>query len=879
MAGMVAGYATGTVGGNSVASVQVKTEAPNPIIQASVAKLFDATRKRLVETGTRNRLVHVNRANTRGNVINIVNERSDDVHARLVAAGETMRFLAIGPDKDEDRDEITFGDAPTEAFDANRYTDAQLETKLGPDALTKKLLKIYREAQTAEEESGVNILYLAIGFLTWFEDKSSSVPREAPLILLPVELVRNARTSTYDIRARDEEALTNLPLQQRLRDDFGIDLPEIDIGEEWKPSDYFADVATIIAQRQQWKIEPDAIQLGFFSFSKLLMFRDLAIDAWPEGALAAHALTRGLLYEGFDGEKALFGADDRLDEVLPPEKLFHVVDADASQAKVIEEVRSGKNLVVQGPPGTGKSQTITNIIAAAAKEGKRVLFLAEKMAALSVVHDRLVKVGLRDVCLELHSRTANKKAVLGELARTIVQGATVPEVPAGPNALKRARDRLNVLAEALHRPIGTTGETAYSVLGRQSRFIGADRTPPIIASGRLASITREDEDSLIVTVKRYGELLSAEGRAEGHPFAATGNLDLQPVDIARLGPLLKKAKLDAELLASALREAGQTLEIKIPQALESASPLRTLLEHLEFLPNGSAAIAREMLILPDLPRLCEILKAGAEWKEARDQADTVFVEAAFEASASIRRGPLVAGSRSFFARWGKAYREASGELARVLREALPKTATARVGLVDRLVGIAAKKALWSDDKDYCGRILGDVWRGERTDFARLGSIADWCVRIPKSPLLRSPDQILVAAGKAEALFATLHSLREAELATRASLQEVCRILELDIAVLGGDGLESVDLVTAASRFGAMSEAIDRYASWVELARQHRALTTGGLEISPIACVPVNLMPPRRSLNCASRGQSGSGKSRWSKALSFVRLAWRDGTIW
>jgi DNA replication protein DnaC len=81
--------------------------------------------------------------------------------------------------------------------------------------------------------------------------------------------------------------------------------------------------------------------------------------------------------------------------VLPPEKLYHVVDADASQAKVIEEVRSGRNLVVQGPPGTGKSQTITNIIAAAAKEGKRVLFLAEKMAALSVVHDRLVKVGLR----------------------------------------------------------------------------------------------------------------------------------------------------------------------------------------------------------------------------------------------------------------------------------------------------------------------------------------------------------------------------------------------------------------------------------------------------------------------------------------------------
>src|SRR5690606_4661062 len=156
-------------------------------------------------------------------------------------------------------------------------------------------------------------------------------------------------------------------------------------GEDWSPSQYFAAVQEVIAQREAWKIEADALQLGFFSFSKLLMFRDLAIEAWPDGALAEHRLTRGLLYEGFESQPPLFGAQDRLDDVLPPARQFHVVDADASQAKVIEEVRAGRDLVVQGPPGTGKSQTITNIVAAAVKEGKRVLFVAEKMAALSVV--------------------------------------------------------------------------------------------------------------------------------------------------------------------------------------------------------------------------------------------------------------------------------------------------------------------------------------------------------------------------------------------------------------------------------------------------------------------------------------------------------------
>ncbi|MGQ3029472.1 MAG: DUF4011 domain-containing protein, partial [Ferrovibrionaceae bacterium] len=443
----------------------------------AVIKLFDDTRKRLVETGTRNRLIHVNRANTRGNVLNIVNERSDDVFVVLFG-GRTMRFAALGQDRAEDAGQPVIADNVDRGFAQARQADNQLDTRLGPDGLQKKLLRIAREAQTAEEESGVNMLYLALGFLTWYEDKSSGLPREAPLVLLPVELCRNPRTSTYDLRARDEDALTNLPLQQRLKDDFGIDLPELEIGESWKPADYFALVQDVIAARDRWKIDADAIQLGFFSFSKLLMYRDLDIGAWEGNALASHALTRGLLYERFEAEAPLFGPTDRLDAVLPPEKLFHVVDADASQAKVIEEVRAGRNLVVQGPPGTGKSQTITNIVAAAVREGKRVLFLAEKMAALSVVHERLVKVGLRDVCLELHSRGANKKSVLAELARTLSQAGALPGMPSAPTALTECRDRLNDLAAALHRPIGRSGETAYSVLGHQSLFIGNDSPPP-----------------------------------------------------------------------------------------------------------------------------------------------------------------------------------------------------------------------------------------------------------------------------------------------------------------------------------------------------------------------------------------------------------------
>ena len=165
------------------------------------------------------------------------------------------------------------------------------------------------------------------------------------------------------------------------------------------------------------------MQLGFFSFAKLLMHRDLDPANWPTDAFSDNELLAGLLADGFDADTPLFGPEDKLDDHLDPAQIIQVIDADASQTKVIEEVRRGASLVVQGPPGTGKSQTITNIIAAAAHDGKSVLFVAEKMAALSVVHDRLVKAGLRDVCLELHSRTANKKALAQELGRTLMASA------------------------------------------------------------------------------------------------------------------------------------------------------------------------------------------------------------------------------------------------------------------------------------------------------------------------------------------------------------------------------------------------------------------------------------------------------------------------
>ena len=123
-----------------------------------------------------------------------------------------------------------------------------------------------------------------------------------PLVLAPVLLTRDLRRSTFELRCRDEDLTTNQAIQERLRTDFGIALPELPENEEWLPSKYFAAVKDTITTKSRWSIDPSGVELGFYSFSKLLMIRDLEPAAWGEKSIVDHPLLRGLLAEGFNEE-------------------------------------------------------------------------------------------------------------------------------------------------------------------------------------------------------------------------------------------------------------------------------------------------------------------------------------------------------------------------------------------------------------------------------------------------------------------------------------------------------------------------------------------------------------------------------------------------
>src|SRR5262249_45838309 len=161
-----------------------------------------------------------------------------------------------------------------------------------------------------------------------------------------------------------------------------------------------------------------------------------------------------------------------LDRDFPPESTFQVIDADSSQLRAIAAVARGHDLVLEGPPGTGKSQTITNLIAQALADGKSVLFVAEKMAALQVVYNRLVSVGLGEFCLEIHSTKANKRAVMKELASALdasLQRVAAPTL--STQRLPQVRATLTEYAYAVHAPHGVLGLSPYRVYGELSKVL------------------------------------------------------------------------------------------------------------------------------------------------------------------------------------------------------------------------------------------------------------------------------------------------------------------------------------------------------------------------------------------------------------------------
>lgn len=310
------------------------------------------------------------------------------------------------------------------------------------------LKNIWKKAKTSIEESGVNIAYIAFGFVHWTESEQSDYEMRAPILLAPIAIENESAISPYYIKVIDSEFIVNPTFAFKLQNEYGIIFPEYDENEGVES--YFNTLTSLFA-KMKWTISYEC-NISIFSFLKLNMYKDLKDNA---DKIIKNKNIRALLGEEDVRVWGGNGIEDKKTENFLD--LKNVVDADSSQEEAIEMAKTGKSFVLQGPPGTGKSQTITNIIAECLSDGKKVLFVSEKLAALNVVYDKLKGVGLEEFCLELHSHKANKKQVIEELCHTL----KLPKSGVSDKAQKElklkqeAQQQLDEYAQELHkiRPI------------------------------------------------------------------------------------------------------------------------------------------------------------------------------------------------------------------------------------------------------------------------------------------------------------------------------------------------------------------------------------------------------------------------------------------
>jgi len=360
---------------------------------------------------------------------------------------------------------------------------------------------VRNKAEEHFEERGLQTLYITCGMATWTNQRGGATP-QAPVLLCPARLTpRGASQDEFDLSMVGELEV-NPTLLHLLSSEFEC---KCDPAELFDLVDIEGalDTPEELTAVYDWLMERAAgvpgfsvlprIVLGTFSYVKLPMVNDLegALDAMLEHELiAAIAGDRDAQVAVREG-KSNVDATDPNHVALADE--FLILDADSSQNYVVNAVLAGQNLIVRGPPGTGKSQTIANLIATLLARGKKVLFVAEKRAAIDAVLKRLAQRGLDDLVLDLHGGTGSRRKLAQGLARTLDGNGSIPRMNHTPaqQVVENRRERLNDYVQAIHTPREPWGVSVYDA---RAAMMGIERGADSAVRFRGETLSRLDAE-------------------------------------------------------------------------------------------------------------------------------------------------------------------------------------------------------------------------------------------------------------------------------------------------------------------------------------------------------------------------------------------------
>ena len=429
---------------------------------------FDLWERRLLDLSTRNNLLNIRFSkNTLRFMVSSLTEMVQLLYKnREILIIDRPDDWETAADSKDLGERINLNDSIMDLL-RKELEKGTLRSYQDPKALTKTLTSLYRSARLSIEESGANTLYIALGFLKWFEP-GKSFPHFAPIVLYPIRLERKSANKGYYMVSRGEDPLLNETLFEFLKQNYSIEIPDVTAAiqnERGLDIKYIlAAVRKAVMEQDKWDVIEESI-ISIFDFNRFVIWNDIRTN---RESMSEHPLIDSLV-SGKLNENMTEEADTV--EELPSEDIALPISADSSQIAAINETASGKSFVLHGPPGTGKSQTITNIISNALFHGKRVLFVAEKMAALEVVQKRLAAIGLDPFCLELHSNKTKKSLVMDQLRKTteVVQQMGDDAFAKEASHLDELKRELNAHVERLHKVYGC-GLSVYDCFVRYSEI-------------------------------------------------------------------------------------------------------------------------------------------------------------------------------------------------------------------------------------------------------------------------------------------------------------------------------------------------------------------------------------------------------------------------
>lgn len=438
--------------------------------------------------------------------------------------------------------------------------------------LSFRLLRLQTRVREDERDRGIRTLYMIFGMLEWYETADSQELIRSPLIFVPVKLERDAAADSYTAKfADDREFEINPTLREKLNHDFKMLLPtydEITNGENVTALTLEILLRAITEKLpgdERWSVSPE-VHLGRFAFQKLAIYQDL-------GRQANHVLAHPLLkvIAGDEQSPSLpswLPAPNQLDQMVPPQRVLEVLDADSSQQEAIQLAKADVSFVLKGPPGTGKSQTIANIIAETLGQGKKVLFVSEKMAALEVVRDRLKAAGLGEFCLDMHNArtTASQKASFVSSLKSSLNDADMQSEVGAEASWERQssnltarRDELNSYVEDLHRTRAPLGISVFEAYGELAQL--ADVTDHAFAIPDIGAITQERLARMLSAIDQLSACRDVLDAYDTHPWretrAKTYSRELQSTISARFSTLAGHLRALNESHATMLRLMGE----------------------------------------------------------------------------------------------------------------------------------------------------------------------------------------------------------------------------------------------------------------------------------------------------------------------------------